>query len=260
MARRAASAFLFACSAFQRLRRSALRRAAAAREPTKTQIRLKSLPAEVQGNGEEPATLLDRQQAFGYTQEDIKFLLTPMVLTGQEAIGSMGADNPPAVLSNKPKHLSNYFKQLFAQVTNPPIDPIREEIVMSLVSLIGPRPNLLGLDSGGEHQRLVAGDEVGGDELVMIGKRDEGHGCLGPVERARRELELALQEAERERAQLERELIERFGVKVAELAEVLGKSRDGVSCWMRRGVKRRSTNPGFAAAAERVEHAASEEP
>ena len=120
----------------------------------KTQINLKNLPAVVGAMSPDPDTLLDRQQAFGYTQEDIKFLLTPMVLTGQEAIGSMGADNPPAVLSSRPKHLSNYFKQLFAQVTNPPIDPIREEIVMSLVSLIGPRPNLLGLDSGGEDMRL----------------------------------------------------------------------------------------------------------
>jgi glutamate synthase (NADPH/NADH) large chain len=72
----------------------------------------------------------------------------------------MGADNPPAVLSSKPKHLSNYFKQLFAQVTNPPIDPIREEIVMSLVSLIGPNPNLLGLHSGGEDMRLEVSQPV----------------------------------------------------------------------------------------------------
>ncbi len=89
-------------------------------------------------------TLLNAQQALGYTQEDIKFLLGPMVKTGMEGIGSMGADNPPAVLSNRSRHLSNYFKQNFAQVTNPPIDPIREELVMSLVSIIGPRPNLLG--------------------------------------------------------------------------------------------------------------------
>ena len=126
----------------------------------KTQINLHDLPSVVGAMSPDPDTLLDRQQAFGYTQEDIKFLLTPMVLTGQEAIGSMGADNPPAVLSNKPKHLSNYFKQLFAQVTNPPIDPIREEIVMSLVSLIGPRPNLLGLDTGGENMRLEVSQPV----------------------------------------------------------------------------------------------------
>ncbi|MGD9095567.1 MAG: glutamate synthase large subunit, partial [Chromatiales bacterium] len=104
--------------------------------------------------------LLDLQQAFGYTQEDIKFLLTPMVATGMEATGSMGADNPPSVLSNRAKHLSTYFKQNFAQVTNPPIDPIREEIVMSLVSLIGPRPNLLGLQSGGSTMRLEVSQPV----------------------------------------------------------------------------------------------------
>ncbi|MCG6965879.1 MAG: glutamate synthase large subunit [Chromatiaceae bacterium] len=126
----------------------------------KVQIALHDLPSVVGAMSPDPETLLDRQQSFGYTQEDVKFLLTPMVLTGQEAIGSMGADNPPAVLSNKPKHLSNYFKQLFAQVTNPPIDPIREEIVMSLVSLIGPRPNLLGLNSGGEDMRLEVSQPV----------------------------------------------------------------------------------------------------
>ena len=104
--------------------------------------------------------LLDFQQAFGYTQEDIKFLLTPMVATGMEATGSMGADNPPSVLSNRSKHLSTYFKQNFAQVTNPPIDPIREEIVMSLVSLIGPRPNLLGLGGGGSTMRLETSQPV----------------------------------------------------------------------------------------------------
>jgi glutamate synthase (NADPH/NADH) large chain len=104
--------------------------------------------------------LLDLQQSFGYTQEDIKFLLTPMVATGMEATGSMGADNPPSVLSNRAKHLSTYFKQNFAQVTNPPIDPIREEIVMSLVSLIGPRPNLLGLQSGGSTMRLEVSQPV----------------------------------------------------------------------------------------------------
>jgi len=89
------------------------------------------------------APLLDRQQAFGYTQEDIKFLMTPMAANGEEAIGSMGNDSPLAVMSNKNKPLYNYFKQLFAQVTNPPIDPIREALVMSTVSFIGPKPNLL---------------------------------------------------------------------------------------------------------------------
>ncbi len=120
----------------------------------KTQIHLDDLPKAVGVMAPDAAILLDRQQAFGYTQEDIKMLLTPMVINGMEATGSMGADNPPAVLSAKPKHLSNYFKQLFAQVTNPPIDPIREEIVMSLVSLVGPRPNLLDMGEGEGHMRL----------------------------------------------------------------------------------------------------------
>ncbi|MCG5493682.1 glutamate synthase large subunit [Ectothiorhodospira variabilis] len=120
----------------------------------KTQIRLEDLPTGVGPMAPDDATLLDYQQAFGYTQEDLKFLLTPMVLTGQEAVGSMGADNPPSVLSTRPKNLSNYFKQNFAQVTNPPIDPIREELVMSLVCMIGPRPNLLGINEAGQHWRL----------------------------------------------------------------------------------------------------------
>jgi glutamate synthase (NADPH/NADH) large chain len=85
-------------------------------------------------------SLLDRQQAFGFSQEDIKFLMAPMAINGEEGIGSMGNDSPLAVLSSKNKPLYNYFKQLFAQVTNPPIDPIREAIVMSLVSFIGPKP------------------------------------------------------------------------------------------------------------------------
>ena len=90
--------------------------------------------------------LLDRQQAFGYSQEDVKLLLTPMAQNGEEPLGSMGNDAALPVLSDRPKVFFNYFKQLFAQVTNPPIDPIREELVMSLVSFIGPRPNLLGID------------------------------------------------------------------------------------------------------------------
>ena len=119
-----------------------------------TQIELGALPEAVGSMCPDPATLRDYQQSFGYSAEDIKFLLTPMVLTGQEGSGSMGTDTPPSVLSRRPKHLSTYFKQNFAQVTNPPIDPIREEIVMSLVSLIGPRPNLLGLSDGGSNKRL----------------------------------------------------------------------------------------------------------
>ena len=119
-----------------------------------TQIQLEDLPGEVGPMTPDARTLLDRQQAFGYTQEDTKFFLTPMALTGQDPIGSMGMDIPLAVLSDRPKRLFDYFKQCFAQVTNPPIDPIREELVMSLVSLIGPRPNLLDLKDAGTKKRL----------------------------------------------------------------------------------------------------------
>ena len=99
-------------------------------------------------------SLLDRQQAFGYTQEDLSILLAPMAATGQEAVGSMGTDTPISALSSKSKLLYTYFKQNFAQVTNPPIDPIREELVMSLVSFIGPRPNLFDLDGAARRKRL----------------------------------------------------------------------------------------------------------
>ncbi|MEZ5653411.1 MAG: glutamate synthase-related protein [Burkholderiaceae bacterium] len=91
--------------------------------------------------------LLDRQQAAGFTQEDVKVLLRPMAENGEEPTGSMGNDSPLAVLSDRSKPLYNYFKQLFAQVTNPPIDPIREELVMSLVTFVGPKQNLLDLNN-----------------------------------------------------------------------------------------------------------------
>ncbi len=116
-------------------------------------VRLDAIPA----NEAAPAfteTLLDRQQAFGYTQEDLKFLMLPMAANGEEGIGSMGNDSPLAVLSDKNKPLYNYFKQLFAQVTNPPIDPIREAIVMSLNSFIGPKPNLLDINAVNPPMRL----------------------------------------------------------------------------------------------------------
>ena len=96
---------------------------------------------------------LRRQQAFGYTQEDVSKFLEPMLYNGDDPIGSMGTDTPIAVLSKRSRLLYDYFKQNFAQVTNPPIDPIREELVMSLLSMIGPRPNLLGRDAG-THKRL----------------------------------------------------------------------------------------------------------
>jgi glutamate synthase (NADPH/NADH) large chain len=118
-----------------------------------SRIHLQQLPA-IEGERPRSAGLLDLQQAFGYTQEDIKFILNPMAVASEEAVGSMGTDTPLAVLSSKNKPFYNYFKQLFAQVTNPAIDPIREELVMSLVSFIGPRPNLLGIDETTINPRL----------------------------------------------------------------------------------------------------------
>ncbi len=88
-------------------------------------------------------TVLQRQQAFGYTFEDMRTLIGPMARDGVQPIGSMGTDTPLAVLSDRPTLLYNYFKQLFAQVTNPPIDPIREELITSTDTMLGPEGNLL---------------------------------------------------------------------------------------------------------------------
>ncbi|MEO0313888.1 MAG: hypothetical protein RI928_344, partial [Pseudomonadota bacterium] len=122
-------------------------------------IKLDGLKVEAEAR-ETHTSLLDRQQVFGYTQEDLKFLMSPMAVTAEEATGSMGNDSPLAVMSNKNKPLYNYFKQLFAQVTNPPIDPIREAIVMSLVSFIGPKPNLLDINQVNPPMRLEVSQPV----------------------------------------------------------------------------------------------------
>jgi glutamate synthase (NADPH/NADH) large chain/glutamate synthase (ferredoxin) len=123
-------------------------------------IKLDDVQTENLQAPESAESLLDLQQAFGTTQEDIKFLLAPMAQAGEEALGSMGNDSPLAVLSDKNKPLYNYFKQLFAQVTNPPIDPIREAIVMSLVSFIGPKPNLLDINQVNPPMRLEVSQPV----------------------------------------------------------------------------------------------------
>jgi glutamate synthase (NADPH/NADH) large chain len=142
----------------------------------KTQIVLEELnPVEPRASRAD-VSLLDRQQAFGYTQEDLSFLLSPMATTGQEAVGSMGTDTPISALSSKSKLLYTYFKQNFAQVTNPPIDPIREELVMSLVSFIGPRPNLLDLEGTARHKRL----EV--RQPILTNEDLEKIRCIGHLE------------------------------------------------------------------------------
>ncbi len=134
----------------------------------KAQYKLEDLDAlevDEANRPKERTSLLDRQQAFGYTQEDISKFLQPMARNGDDPVGSMGTDTPIAVLSNKARLLYDYFKQNFAQVTNPPIDPIREELVMSLLSMIGPRPNLLGHDAG-SHKRLEVAQPILTDENI----------------------------------------------------------------------------------------------
>ena len=163
---------------------------------------LEELPDVPDENGRPHESLLDRQQAFGYSQEDLKFFLEPMAVSGEDPVGSMGCDTPLAVLSKKPKLLYNYFKQNFAQVTNPPIDPIREQLVMSLVSMIGPRPNLLG-HAAGAHKRLEVHQPVlsNGDlqkiraieELADAAFRTATIDCTWPAAEGARGLELALQ-------------------------------------------------------------------
>ncbi|MBV7265373.1 glutamate synthase large subunit [Erythrobacter ani] len=126
------------------------------------QVRLEDIhdiEPELSDLPEENTTLLQRQQAFGYTQEDVSRFLEPMAVKGDDPIGSMGTDTPIAVLSDRARLLYDYFKQNFAQVTNPPIDPIREELVMSLLSMIGPRPNLLGHEAG-THKRLEVSQPI----------------------------------------------------------------------------------------------------
>ncbi|MDQ5941551.1 MAG: glutamate synthase large chain [Pseudomonadota bacterium] len=126
----------------------------------KIRIKLDGLPVASELQEEAQASLLDRQQAFGYSQEDIKFILEPMAANGEEATGSMGNDSALPVLSAKDKVFYNYFKQLFAQVTNPPIDPIREELVMSVVSFVGPKPNLLNVSDINPPIRLEVSQPV----------------------------------------------------------------------------------------------------
>ena len=106
-------------------------------------VPIETLPKPKQVYGSDHGTLLPRQQAFGYTHEDLKILMLPMATKGLEPIGSMGTDTPLAVLSNRPRLLYDYFKQLFAQVTNPPLDGIREELVTQISSTVSPEDNLL---------------------------------------------------------------------------------------------------------------------
>ena len=139
-----------------------------------SQYQLEDLPPAQKAPPSSNVPLLDRQQAFGYTMEDLKFFLEPMASAGDDPVGSMGKDTPISVLSDRPKLLYTYFKQNFAQVTNPPIDPIREEVVMSLTTLIGPRPNLLGSGHDEQHKRLEAHQPIlSNEDLEKIREFDE---------------------------------------------------------------------------------------
>ncbi|WP_404414465.1 glutamate synthase large subunit [Marinospirillum sp.] len=134
---------------------------------------LPSPPIEERPHG--PKSLLRRQQAFGYSREDLDIILTEMVGTAKEPLGSMGADNPLAVLSDQPQQLANYFKQFFAQVTNPPIDPIREEMVMSLQTYVGSSLNLL--EETPRHCRMVEIKQpvLSNEELRKLQHIDHNH-------------------------------------------------------------------------------------
>ncbi len=147
----------------------------------RTQIMVSDLPLSTKKAApiKNSASLLDLQQTFGYTQESLKFLMTPMGARGEEAIGSMGNDTPISALSSKAKLLHTYFKQNFAQVTNPPIDSIREELVMSLVSFIGPRPNILDLEGTSKVKRLEVTQPILTNEdlerIRQIGEVKDNH-------------------------------------------------------------------------------------
>ncbi len=130
-------------------------------------IHLEQLP-EREHIAHTKASVLRRQQTFGYTEEELRLILAPMAQSGAEAIGSMGSDTPVAVLSEKPRLLFDYFTQLFAQVTNPPLDAIREEIVTSLGGAIGPEGNLLKATKEHARQVMLPFPVIDNDELAKL--------------------------------------------------------------------------------------------
>ncbi len=163
-------------------------------------ITLDQLPAPAHPPIPRQDKLRQQQQAFGWTVEDLKVVVAPMCVDGQEPVGSMGDDTPVAVLSNQSKPLYNYFKQLFAQVTNPPIDPIREEIVMSLTQYVGPARNIL--EPTAEHCRMLEIDQpiLTDEELEQLRQADipgfKGASlkCLFPASKGPEALETRLEE------------------------------------------------------------------
>src|SRR5438477_5462752 len=131
-------------------------------------IELKDLPLSDQSHGFDPDTLLPRMQAFGYSTETMQFMLLPLVNEKRDPVGSMGNDSALAVLSDQPRMLYDYFKQLFAQVTNPPIDSIREEVIMSLECYVGPERNLLAITEEHAHRLLLPHPILTNEELAAL--------------------------------------------------------------------------------------------
>jgi glutamate synthase (NADPH/NADH) large chain len=141
----------------------------------KYKIRLEELPEpRIQFTHLEHDQIFKYQKAFGYSKEDLENIIMPMALDGKEPIGSMGTDTPLAVLSDQPQHITSYFKQLFAQVTNPPIDPIRERMVMSLASFVGSQGNLLTEDPMASHCLALKHPILNNHELEKIRSIDTG--------------------------------------------------------------------------------------
>jgi glutamate synthase-like protein len=153
------------------------------------------------------ATVLRRQQVFGYTHEDLRFLLAPMAQMGEEPVGSMGTDTALAVLSNRPRLLYDYFKQLFAQVTNPPLDGIREELVTQIETPLGPEGNLLHPTAANCRQIKLKTPILDNKELARLrymdlpGFRSITLPILFPVAEGGRGLERALEEVCRKASQ-----------------------------------------------------------
>jgi len=162
------------------------------------QVTLEQLADPPREHGTDYDTILCRQRAFGYTDEDLRMILAPMAEKGEEPIGSMGTDTPLACLSDRPQPLFHYFKQLFAQVTNPPIDPIREEMVMSLISYIGNERNILDETPQHCHTLRLPDPILGNRSLEKLRRVSQGDflattlPTLFPIEDGEKGLERAL--------------------------------------------------------------------
>jgi glutamate synthase (ferredoxin) len=142
-------------------------------------VRLDQLPKPGRVIEPDHETVLRRQEVFGYTSEDVERLIRPMATDGAEPIGSMGTDTPLAVLSEKPQLLFSYFKQLFAQVTNPPVDAIREDLIMAVETAVGPEGNLLEARPESARQLALPSPVIRNEELERIRGLDGGPGAKG---------------------------------------------------------------------------------